>query len=77
MKGRDRTVNNIGEHRTKWAKSSMNKILNRANLKNHMNCENDPLLGGDGDEPIINSIPPPPLHTILLGPVNHIMKELT
>ena len=54
----------------------MNKILNRANLKNYMNCENDPLLGGDKDKPIINYIPPPPLHTILLGPVNHVVREL-
>ena len=76
VKGQDRTVNNIREHQIKWTKSSVNKILNRAKLKNYMNCENDPLLGGDKDKPIINMIPPPPLHTILLGPVNHVLKEL-
>ena len=76
VKGQDRTVNNIKEHQIRWTKSSMNKILNRANLKNYMNCENDPLLGGDKDKPIINYIPPPPLHTILLSPVNHVVREL-
>ena len=49
---------------------------NRANLKKYMNCEFDPLINGDEDDPIIKIIPPPPLHTVLLGPVNHIFKEL-
>ena len=41
-----------------------------------MNCEHEPLINGDPEESVIKTIPPPPLHTILLGPVNHIMKEL-
>ena len=41
-----------------------------------MNCEFDPLIDGNCEDPIIKVIPPPPLHTILLGPVNHIFKEL-
>ena len=53
------------------------KILrgNRKLLKDFMNCESDPLINGDPDCPIIKIIPPPPLHTVLLGPVNHIFKE--
>ena len=41
-----------------------------------MNCENIPILDGDPDDPLYLTIPPPPLHTILLGPVNHVFKEL-
>ena len=41
-----------------------------------MNCEHEPLMNGDEDDPILKVIPPPPLHTVLLGPVNHIFKEL-
>ena len=40
-----------------------------------MNCENIPILD-DPDDPIYLTILPPPLHTILLGPVNHVIKEL-
>ena len=57
-------------------KRSRNKQGNRINLKDHINCEKDPLMNGDQDEPIIKTVPPPPLHTLLLGPVNHIFKEL-
>ena len=45
-------------------------------MKEHMNCENDPLVNANPDDPIIKTIPPPALHTILLGPVNHVFKEL-
>ena len=75
-KGQDRTIRNIRENRNKWMKRSRNKQGNRINLKDHINCEKDPLMNGDQDEPIIKTVPPPPLHTLLLGPVNHIFKEL-
>ena len=76
MKGPDRTVTNIREHRRRWMMKSRSKKGNRANLKQYMNCENAPLINGDPDDPIILTVPPPPLHTILLGPVNHVFKEL-
>ena len=41
-----------------------------------MNYENDPLINGAPNDPIIKIVHPPPLHTVLLGPVNHIYKEL-
>ena len=41
-----------------------------------MNCEYEPILGGNQDDPVIKTIPPPPLHTVLLGPVNHVIKQL-
>ena len=74
-KGRDRTVNNIKENRAKWIHKSKNIGGNRKLLKDFMNCESDPLINGDPDCPIIKIIPPPPLHIVLLGTVNHIFKE--
>ena len=42
-----------------------------------MICEHELLIRNDEpDCPIIVKIPPPPLHTILLGPVNHIINNL-
>ena len=76
VKGRDGTIGNIKEHRAKWMERSRNKEGNRKKIKEHMNCEYEPLINGYPEDSMINTIPPPPLHTILLGPVNHIMKEL-
>ena len=39
-----------------------------------MNCEFEPLINGDDEDPTIKTIPP--LHTVLLGPVNHSFKQL-
>ena len=39
-----------------------------------MNCEFKPLINGDDEDPIIKTIPL--LHTVLLGPVNHLFKQL-
>ena len=55
---------------------SRNKRGNRINVKEHMHCVFDPLIDRNSEDPIIKVIPPPPLHTILLGPVYHIFKEL-
>ena len=73
---RDRAVQNIRENRAKWMNWSRNKKGNRANLKQHMNCEFETLIKGDDEDPIIKTIPPPPIHTMLLGPVNHLFKQL-
>ena len=64
------------KHRSNWLRRSRSKKGNRKNLKRFMNCEYEPLINGIEDDPIIKTIPPPPLHTILLGPVNHVFKEL-
>ena len=65
IKGMIRTFRNIMENKENWKKETRSK---RKELKNFKNCENTPLISGVGpDVPIIFSIPPPPLHTILLG----------
>ena len=76
VKGCDRTIRNIQEHRKEWLSKSRKLTGTKSTLKYHMNCENIPILDGDPDDPIYLTIPPPPLHTILLGPVNHVFKEL-
>ena len=76
-KGQDRSIRNIREHRSKWMNRSRTKKGNRSNLKSYMNCEYEPLINGDENDPILKTVPPPPLHTILLGPVNHVFKELS
>ena len=46
-------------------------------FKNFNNCEFVPIIGSDDpDTSVLFKIPPPPLHTILLGPVNHIIDNL-
>ena len=46
-------------------------------LKNFNNCEFVPLIGSDDpDTPVLFKIPPLPLHTILLGPVNHMIDNI-
>ena len=34
------------------------------------------LINGDPNYPTIKTIPPPPLHTVLLGPINHVFSAL-
>jgi hypothetical protein len=76
VKGQDRTPRNMREHRKRWMNRSRSKKGNRDNLKEHMNCEHESLIAGNEDDPVYLTAPPPPLHTILLGPVNHILKAL-
>jgi hypothetical protein len=46
-------------------------------LKNYKNCKFKPLIAcDDKNTPILYLILPPPLHLILLGPVNHIISSL-
>ena len=45
-------------------------------MEKYRNCEFEPLLSDINDEKILTLIPPPPLHTILLGPVNLIIDHL-
>lgn len=77
VKGEDRTVGRIVGHRMNWIGRSRKPGGNRSRLKDYMNCENVPLINGDPEDPIFKTIPPPPLHTVLLGPVNHVFKELS
>ena len=76
VKGCDRTIRNIQEHRKEWLSKSRKLTGTKSTLKYHMNCENIPILDGDPDDPIYLTILPPPLHTILLGSVNYVFKEL-
>ena len=52
------------------------KRRDRSKLKNYKNVEYKPLIEADEDTPIIELVPPPPLHLLLLGPVNDIIKKL-
>ena len=67
------------EHKRKQKKMDANiKKQNgkQKKFKKYFNCEYDPLIIGDIDEDVIIKVQPLPLHTLLLGPVNHIMKSL-
>ena len=67
IKGQDRTIGNIEKHREEWVLSGGR----RDQLKYHKNCENKPLLSRiNPSTPILVQLPPPPLHTILLGIVS-------
>jgi hypothetical protein len=73
----NRTFKNISDNQMMWCNKSRNKKGNRKFLKDFKNCEFQPLISNvDPDTPILYSIPPPPLHTILLGPVNHIISHM-
>ena len=64
QKGRNRTLGNIEQHRQEWIQSGSR----RDQLKKYMNCEHKPLLSTiDPSKSILVQLPPPPLHTILLG----------
>ena len=60
-----------------WKNKSRSKEGNRDTLKYFKNCEFEPHIGGDEDEEIIRKVPPPPMHTLLLGPAKHVMKALS
>ena len=49
---------------------------NRTKLKCLKNVEHKPLIEANEDTPIIQLLPPPPLHLSLLGPINDIMRKL-
>ena len=78
IKGKDRTVKNIVQNKDRWLKDNKHKSMKkkRQELKKYRNCEFEPLLSDINDEKILTLIPPPPLHTILLGPVNLIIDHL-
>ena len=78
VKGKDRTVKNIVQNKDRWLQDNKHKSLKkkREELKKYRNCEFEPLLSDINDEKILTLIPPPPLHTILLGPVNLIIDHL-
>ena len=69
IKGRDQTIENLTENQKKWCTKSRIKSGNRKTLKDFKNCEFIPLLTSEKQTPIIYTIPPPPLHILLLGPI--------
>ena len=76
VKGQDRTIRNLTDNQQKWYQSMAYKRRDRSKLKNYKNVEYKPLIEANEDTPIIQIIPPPPLHLLLLGPVNDIIKKL-
>ena len=73
VKGEDRTLESLGKNQEDWVKETGG---NRDKLKDFFNVEFLPLFSCKGDLPtkILTKIPPPPLHTFRLGPVNHLIK---
>ena len=77
MKGRNCTINNLTSNQKKWCEVPGSIAGKRKLLKEFKNCENLPLIScNDPDTPILYVIPPPPLHLVLLEPVNHIISHL-
>ena len=76
VKGQDRTIKNLTENQKKWYQSVAYKKGDRTKLKFFKNVEHKPLIEANEDTPIIQLIPPPPLHLLLLGPINDIMRKL-
>ena len=75
IKGQNRTISSICEHRRKWLLETGG---NRKKLNQYKNCENEPVVRPQWDEnsPLFPWLPIPKLHAVLLGPTNHLIKEL-
>ena len=56
-----------------WISTGQGK---KTTLKKHFNVMFPPLIEVADDVKILEVIPPPPLHTILLGPVNKLADSL-
>jgi hypothetical protein len=79
--GPERTLESLVEDQKLWEDNSGI----RAELKEYYNVEHKPLLHASNNQLLSNNfsttstlvlLPPPGLHTILLGPVNHLWKAL-
>ena len=62
----------------KWETSNHSPPFHRSQLKFFGCVENEPLIRAFAGEEVyvMDRIPIPPLHTIKLGPVNHLVREL-
>ena len=76
IKGQDRTIKNLTDNQKKWCANSKGTKNDKQNLKKYKNCNFLPLITSAEETPILYLIPPPPLHTLLLSPVNDVMKKL-
>ena len=76
-KGDDRTLESLSFYQEKYDQQQ-NKT--RSSLMNFYNCEFQPLLhprpSAVSPTPVLQKMPPPPLHCIRLGPTNFLLKEL-
>ena len=81
IKGEDCSLESLKDHQEQWWREGR---ANRTRLKEYYNVEFEPLfttyrpvwLGPLLPTYILEKIPPPPLHTFRLGPVNHIITCL-
>ena len=75
IKGKNRTISSICENRRKWLTETGG---DRKKLNRYKNCEHEPVARPQFDEnsPLFPWLPIPKLHAILLGPTNHLVKEL-
>ena len=75
IKGEYRTIGSICEHQRKWLTETGG---DRKKLNKYKNCEHEPVVRPQFDEnsPLFPWLPIPKLHAVLLGPTNHLVKEL-
>ena len=81
IKGEPRSLESLKEHQAEWRNTTMGV---RGRLKDFFNVEFEPLFSTNRpswEGPLLPTyillkIPPPPLHTIRLGPVNHLIAYL-
>lgn len=78
-KGKERTLESLSSSQERWMSETGG---NRKQLMNYRNVEFQPLLrpisdNSNSSTKILTKVPPPPLHTFRLGPVNHVIKCLS
>ena len=77
VKGEDRTLQNLITNQDKWLAETGG---DRTKLKEYFNVEFPPLIGSNHDPGsptlVLQCVPIPLLHTLLLNPCNHILKHL-
>ena len=66
----------INRQNQKWIEETG---ADSSKLKDYFNCKNQSLLNksASGETKVIESCPPPPLHTVKLGPVNGLLELLS
>ena len=76
-KGTSRNLESLAQYHEEWQEKTGGR---RDRLKKFFNVEFKPLFtthqSSPGPTPILEKLPPPPLHTFKLGPVNHLIEAI-